>query len=192
MHRSDRSRHLATLGSRFRASREKAMSMKHSIPAALAIAALCPSCSRGQDARRGQGARPAGVRRQHLGAGLLQRRQPGSLDRPGRRLLPRRCRRGAERREQGEVRAAELAAALHVAAGGRDRRPVAQQHLDADAGCFPRRRVRRHQLLRRPGLHGADEAEDRQRQEAERSDRLRAGRHDEREERRRLLRRQRR
>jgi hypothetical protein len=75
-----------------------------------------------------------------------------------------------------------------VAARGRDRGAVAQQHLDLDPRRLARRRLHRHQLLRWPGLHGPEEVEDRQRQEAQRRDHVRAGRHHQREERGRLLR----
>ena len=57
--------------------------------------------------------------------------------------------------EEGGVRAAQRAAALHRAAVGRDRHPVAQHHLDADARRLAGPRLRGHHLLRRPGLHGA-------------------------------------
>ena len=69
--------------------------------------------------------------------------------------------------EQGEVGAAQRAAALHGAAVGRDRHPVAQHHLDADARCVARPRLHRRDLLRRPGLHGAEEARSHERQAAE-------------------------
>ena len=57
--------------------------------------------------------------------------------------------------EKVEVRAAHGAAALHRPAVGRGRHPVAQHHLDADPRHRARPRFHRHQLLRRPGLHGA-------------------------------------
>ena len=66
-------------------------------------------------------------------AGLLGRRQPGQLDRPRRRHLQGDRRRRAGRREEDQVGAAQRAAALHRAAVGRDRHPVAQHDVDADA-----------------------------------------------------------
>ena len=71
---------------------------------------------------------------------LLAARQPGQMERPRRRHVPRGRRRRAGRRRQGQVRAAQLAAALPRPAVGRDRRAVAQLDHDADA-----RRVARHQ-----------------------------------------------
>jgi general L-amino acid transport system substrate-binding protein len=56
--------------------------------------------------------------------------------------------------EQGQVCAAERAAALHRAAVRRDRRAVAQHHLDADARRVAGPALHRRHLLRRPGLHG--------------------------------------
>ena len=97
----------------------------------------------------------------------------------------RRCRAG--RPEQGEMGAAERAAALHRAAIGRDRHPVAQHHLDTDPGRIARPGFCRRHLLRRPGLHGAEEDEDHERQELKGLDGLRAVRHHHREEPDRLL-----
>ena len=68
-------------------------------------------------------------------------------------------------------------AALHGAAGGRGRPAVAQHDLDADARRPARPRFRRRQLLRRPGLHGAEEARGEERQGAEGRHHLRAGGH---------------
>ena len=59
---------------------------------------------------------------------------------------------------------------------------VAQHDLDADARCVARPRVHRRHLLRRPGLHGAEEVEGHERQAAEGRDGLRAVRHHDREE----------
>ena len=50
------------------------------------------------------------------------------------------------------------AAALHRAAVGRGRHPVAQHHLDADPRRLARPALRRRHLLRRPGLHGPGRA----------------------------------
>ena len=91
------------------------------------------------------------------------------------------------RRQQGEVRPAHRAAALHRAAVGRDRHPVAQHHLDADPRRLARPALHRHDLLRRPGLHGPGQVEAEERQEPEERDRLRAVGHHHREEPHRLL-----
>ena len=90
--------------------------------------------------RAGQGRRNAGrdqgqglraVRREHRPCRFLRRRQPGQLDRPRRRLLPRHRGRGVRRYEQGQVDPADRATALYRSPVGRDRRAVAQHHLDA-------------------------------------------------------------
>ena len=109
---------------------------------------------------------------------------------PRRRPVPRRRRRHVRRRDQGQVHAAQRQGALHRAAVGRDRRPVAQHDLDQLARQRARPRFRRRQLLRRPGLHGAEVAGRRQRAGARRRLGLRADRHHHRAQPRRLLPRQ--
>ena len=150
----------------------------------------CARRLRRQGPRCHQGPRHAGVRRQHRPGRLLRGRQPGQVDRPGRRLLPRAGRRHPGRRQQGALLAADGAAALHRAAVGRGRRAVAQHHLDADARRLAGHALRRRHLLRRPGLHGAEEPEREERQGAEGRHRVRAVRHHHRAEPDRLLARQ--
>ena len=91
-------------------------------------------------------------------AGFSPARQPGQLDAASTSISaapsPRRCSATPTR----SVHAAHRAAALHRAAVGRGRRAVAQHDLDAVARHRARPRLRRRQLLRRPGLHGAEEA----------------------------------
>ena len=88
----------------------------------------------------------------------------------------------SRRRQEGQVGAAQRVAALHRAAVGRDRHPLAQHDVDADARRVARPRIHRRHLLRRTGLHGAEEVEDHERQAAQGRDRLRAVGHDDREE----------
>ena len=73
-------------------------------------------------------------------------------------------------------------AAVYCAAVGRGRHPVAQHDLDADPRRVARPRFCGRHLLRRPGLHGAQEDEAHQRQESEGRRCLRAVRHHDREE----------
>ena len=91
------------------------------------------------DAIKQRGA--ARLRRQSEPAGLLGGRQPGQLDRPRRRRLQGDRRVDARRRQEGQVGAAQRVAALHRAAVGRDRHPVAQHDLDADARRVARPRT---------------------------------------------------
>ena len=120
----------------------------------------------------------------------MLRRQPGQVGRPRRRRLPRRLGRHLRRCREGEVRAAHLAAALHRAAVGRGRHAVQQHDHDADARHRARPRLHGHHLLRRPGLHGEQEARREERQGAERRHGLRRARHHHRAQPRRLLPRQ--
>ena len=92
-------------------------------------------------------------------------------------------RRGHLRRcQQGALRADHGAGALHRAAVGRGRRAVAQHHLDAVARHLARARLRRDQLLRRPGLHGEGQPRREVGQGAGRRHHLRAARHHDRAE----------
>ncbi len=149
-----------------------------------------PAGARRQGAGCDQAARPARVRRQYRSGRLFCGRQPGQLERSGRRRLPCHCRGHSGRCDQGALGAAERAAAVHGAGLGRDRRAVAQLHLDADARCLARSVVRGHHLLRRPGLHGAGQGQDPQCQAVEGCHGLRAVGHHHREEPDRLLARQ--
>ena len=110
--------------------------------------------ARRQDARHDQAAGPARLRRQPEPAGILGGRQPGQLDGTRRRHLQGDRGVHPRRRQEDQVGAAQRIAALHRAAVGRDRHPVAQHHVDADARRVAGPRVHRRHLLRRPGLHG--------------------------------------
>ena len=130
---------------------------KYTFTAAAALAAMLASGSamagKDLDAVKARGQLICGV---NTGvAGFAPAGRQGQVDRPRRRRLPRRRRGDLRRRREGQVRAAHRAAALHRAAVGRGRRPVAQHDLDADARHRARPRLHRRQLLRRPGLHGA-------------------------------------
>ena len=78
-------------------------------------------------------ARPARLRREHRPAGFSAADSQGNWTGLDVDICKARCRRRARRRQQGQVRAAQRAAALHRAAVGRGRHPVAQHHLDPDA-----------------------------------------------------------
>ena len=109
---------------------------------------------------------------------------------PRRRRLPCRGRRAVRRRRCGQVHAAHRQGALHRAAVGRGRPAVAQHHLDADPRHRARPRLHRRDLLRRPGLHGAQGARRQERARARRRLGLRAARHHDRAQPRRLFPRQ--
>ena len=94
-----------------------------------------------------------------------------------------------ERRHEDQVDAAQRLAALRRAAVRRDRHPLAQHHLDADPRRVAGPELHRRDLLRRPGLHGAEEVQGHQRQAVEGRHGLRAVGHHHREEPERLLRR---
>ena len=75
--------------------------------------------------------------------------------------------------------AADRQGPLHGAAVGRGRRAVPQHHLDLVARHLARTELHGRQLLRRPGLHGAQGAEGQFRARAQRRGGLRpAGHHD--------------
>ena len=92
--------------------------------------------------------------------------------------------------EQGQVRAADREGPLHRAAIGRGRRARPQHHLDLVARHLARPQLHGGQLLRRPGLHGAQGAEGELGARAQRRRGLRAAGHHHRAEPRRLLPRQ--
>ena len=136
-------------------------------------------------------ARGACLRRQHRPRRLLDARQPGQLDRPRRRRLPRRRRRAssATPRRCGSSPLTR-AAALHRAAVGRDRHPVAQHHLDPRPATPRSASISPASTLRRPGLHGAKKLGVKSAKELERRHDLRAARHHDRAQPRRLFPRQ--
>ena len=144
---------------RIRVRAREAIVMKR-IATLLALAALvCAQGAVGADAQDRQGPRHAQLRRQRHARRLRPARRAGQLDRARRRLLPRARGRDLQRSEQGQVRAADGQGPLHRAAVGRSRRAGAQHHLDLVARHLARAELRRRQLLRRPGLHGAQGAE---------------------------------
>src|SRR5262245_18033953 len=96
------------------------------------------------DAQGCEGPWLADLRREPGLARLLQSRRQGSLDRARCRVLPRHRGGGVQRSEQGEIHAALLAGAVRAAQEWRDRRALAQHHLDDVA--------RRHVQLRRRQL----------------------------------------
>ena len=123
-------------------------------------------------------------------AGFSAARRQGRLDGPRRRLLQGDRGGRTGRRQQGQVRADDRQGALHRPAVGRDRRAGPQHDLDAAARHSLGPQLRRRQLLRRPGLHGEEVARREDRQGAQRRHRLRADRHHDRTQPRRLLPRQ--
>ena len=103
----------------------------------------------------------------------------GPLGRPRRRVLQGARGRDLQRSEQGQVRAADREGPLHRAAIGRGRCAGAQHHLDLVARHLARPQLHRRQLLRRPGLPGAQGAEGEFGARAQRRGGLRAaGHHD--------------
>lgn len=104
-----------------------------------------------------------------------------------RRCLPRRGRRGIRRRDQSEIQPVECQGAFHRAAIGRDRRTVAQHHLDQLPRFGHGPGVRRRNLLRRHRLFGEQQAGREERQGTGRRDHLHSGRYHHRAERVRLL-----
>ncbi len=114
------------------------------------------------DARRRQTARRTRLRRQRGPAGIFGSRCGGKMERIRRRFLPRRRRRDLRRPEQGDfmfpLNAAER---FRGAACRQDRSAVAQFELDVRSRGLAEPAVRRDHLPRRPGLHGAAQAEDR-------------------------------
>ena len=117
----------------------------------------------------------------------VHRRRAGPLDRPGRRPVPRAGRRRAGRRVQDPLRAAQFAATLSRAAKRRDRRAEPQHHHHLGPRRRPGHRLGRHRVLRRPGLHGAEEAGRQERRRTGRRAGLRAAGHRQRTEPGRLL-----
>ena len=111
-----------------------------------------PDHGRGQT----EGLRP--VWRQHRACGLLQSRRRRQLVGHRRRRLPRRRCGGVRRCQGGQVHAAHRQGAVHRRAVRRGRRAVAQHHLDPQSRQRAGARFRRRDLLRRPGLHGAQVA----------------------------------
>ena len=128
------------------------------------------------DAVRSKGYVQCGVNGRAV-AGFSAPDSQGRLEGNRRRPVPRGRGGGVRRLDQGALHAAHRAAALHRAAVGRGRHPVAQHHLDHHARHQPRAQLRRRQLLRRPGLHGAPQAQREERQAAERRHRVRAAGH---------------
>ncbi len=140
----------------------------------------------GADAQDGEGSRRAPVRRQSGRRRILQSRRQGQLDRLRRRFLPRDRGCGPQRSDQGEVHAAVRQGSVRAAQDRRDRRAVAQYHLDAVARRLVRQ-FRGDHLLRRPGLHGAQGAQGQFGARAQRRLGLHADRHHDRAQSRRLL-----
>ena len=143
-----------------------------------------PDHGRGQT----EGFRP--VWRQHRACGLFQSGRRRQLVGHRRRRLPRRRCGGVRRRQGGQIHAAHRQGAVHRRAVRRGRRAVAQHHLDAQSRQRARARFRRRDLLRRPGLHGAQVARGQERARAGRRLGVRADRHHHRAQSRRLLPRQ--
>ena len=130
----------------------------------------CPRCMRGcfrarrigrigPDTQHDQAARLAQLRIERH----ARRVRPAGL---ARALGRARCRflQGAgggdlQRPDQGQVRAADGEGPLHRAAIGRGRCARPQHHLDLVARHLARAELQRRQLLRRPGLHGAEVAQ---------------------------------
>ena len=108
----------------------------------------------GGDARRRAGRRPAPMRHQSGSARLFPYRRHGPLVRLRGRLLPRAGSRRPGRCREGLLRHAHGQDPLPGAGVGRGRHPLAQHDLDLLARRRPRLHLRRHQLLRRPGLSG--------------------------------------
>ena len=167
----------------------KGFAMKRvSLVFTLALAAgFSTQAAIGANAQDGQGPGHAILRRQPGPAGLFLARRQGQLDRARRRRLPRDRGRHLRRSDQGQVRAAVGQGPLHGAAIRRNRRAVAQYDLDAVARHLARRQFHRRDLLRRPGLSGEEVAQGEFRAGAEQRVGLRADRHHDRAESRRLL-----
>ena len=104
--------------------------------------------------RRGHRPRHAELRRQQLGAGLRLRDGRRHLRRLRHRLLQGDRRRGPRRSRGRRVRPAHARAALPVPRQRRDRRAGPQHHLDVHPGRGRGRRLRDHDVLRRPGDDG--------------------------------------
>ena len=134
-----------------------------------------------------QGSRPAGLRREWHAGRFRHARSARQLGRLRRRFLPRHRGGDLQRSDQGQICAADRGQPVHGAAIGRNRRAVAQYDLDDVARHHARRRFCRRQLLRRPGLHGAQVAEGELGARAQRRLGLRAAGHHDRAQSRRLF-----
>ncbi len=104
--------------------------------------------------RRGHRPRHAELRRQQLGAGVRLRDGRRHLRRLRHRLLQGDRRRGPRRSRGRRVHPAHARAALPVPRQRRDRRAGPQHHLDVHPGRGRGRRLRDHDVLRRPGDDG--------------------------------------
>ena len=135
----------------------------------------------------GQGSRLAQLRRLDGPHGLLRAERRRRVAGLRRGAVPRGGRGRARRPAGGDLRAALAQDALHRAVVGRGRRAVAQHHLDLPARQRAQVRVRRRQLLRRPGLHGPEGAGRHLRQGSRRRHGLHPDRHHHRAQPRRLL-----
>ena len=127
------------------------------------------------------------MRGEHRLRRLRLPRRPGQLAGLRRGALPGDRRGGARRPDQDRVRADDRRDPLHGADLGRDRRAVAKLDLDLHPRRRPEVHLRRRQLLRRPGLHGVEGPRRHLGGRARRRHRLRADRHDDRAQPRRLL-----
>ena len=130
------------------------------------------------------------LRLEHGSCRLRPAGRAGQLDRPRRRFLPRHRGGDLRRPDQGPLHPARRQGPLHGAPVGRSRRPRPQLDRDDVARHAARPRFPGHQLLRRPGLHGPQEARRRLRQGAERRLDLHPAGHHDRAQPRRLLPRQ--
>ncbi len=157
------------------------------VGAATALAATLGTAHAGANSRCDQGQGLRTVRGQHRPCRFFQPGRRRQLVGTRRRRLPRRGGRAVRRRRGGQVHAADLEGTVHGAAVRRGRRPVAQHHLDARPRQLARPRLHRRDLLRRPGLHGAQGARREERARARRRLGLRADGHDHRAQPRRLF-----
>jgi hypothetical protein len=117
------------------------------------------------------------MRRQRRPARFLLRRRKRQLQRHRCGRVPRRRRCGVRRFHQAQVHPADRQGASDRPAIRRDRRAVAQHHLDLQPRFGPGSEFRRSHLLRRPGLSGQQETGRQERQEIGRRYGLRPGRH---------------
>ena len=136
------------------------------------------ACIRAGDAGYGEEARQDPVRRFARRPRLLLRGRQGRPPRLRRRYLPRRLGGDLRRSRQGRVCPAEHECPLPGGSIRRGRHPVAPEHLELLARQLARPRFRARRLLRRPGPHGAGEAQREERQRTHRGRDLPAARHD--------------
>ncbi len=133
-----------------------------------------------------QVARPARLRLQSGPRRLRAAGRSGRLQGPRRRRMPRPRGGDLQRSRQGQISADQRQGPSDHPRLGRDRRADPKHHLD-DVARDRRHVLHRRQLLRRPGVHRAQEARRRQRAEARRRLGLRAAGHDDRTQSRRFF-----